>query len=67
MKNVDNVYVQDFLLTVVPFLEMFVWFFLLNLTGVFSTSYAPLAAIFVLASFTIDRFVAEKIKKRLGR
>lgn len=66
MQSEKNIYVQSFLLTVVPILEMFVWFLILNLTGVFSTPYAPLAAIFVLCSYIIDRYAAKQIKKVLS-
>ena len=60
-----NVYVKDALLSLVPFVEMAVWFFVIYWLGGFSTAYAPLFAFLVLASFLIDSWALKYIKKHI--
>ena len=58
-----NIYVKDALLTLVPLVEMAIWFFVIYWLGGFSTAYAPLLAFLVLASFVIDAWALKYIKK----
>lgn len=59
-----NIYVKDALLTITPFVEMAIWFLIINALGGFSTQWAPLFAILVLASFMIDAWALKCIRKK---
>jgi hypothetical protein len=67
MKFLQNIYVRDFLLSMVYFLDMFVWFCFFSFIGAFTTVYAPLAAMFVLGSPVLDRIAVKQIRKIRGR
>ena len=58
-----NIYVKEALLCVVPYIEMAIWFSVIYFLGGFSTSFAPLFALLVLASFAIDNWALSYIKK----